>query len=74
MQRQSLPDFTNLPPDALINVRAVLALCAMCPAVLDRRIRAGLFPAPIYHGRNRLWRYGAVLEWLRSVGPRTGGR
>ena len=67
MSRQLLPDFRSLPPDALINGRAVQALCAMCPAVLDRRIKAGAFPPPIYHGRNRLWRYGTIVEWLRSL-------
>lgn len=71
---KSLPDFPKLPPEALLGARSVATLCGMSPAVLDRRIKAGAFPPPVYHGRNRLWAYGTVVEWLRSLNSQSGGR
>ena len=56
--------YENLPAKALVNARQVRELCAMSSAVLDRRIKAGEFPEPSYHGRNRVWPWGVVKRWL----------
>lgn len=59
-----LVDFSALPDQALLNARQVRCLCSMSPAVLDRRILEGRFPAPCYHGRNRVWPWHCIRSWL----------
>lgn len=62
--RASQIDFAMLPDQALLNAKQVRALCAMSPAVLDRRIAQGRFPLPNYHGRNRVWPWAKIKAWL----------
>jgi predicted DNA-binding transcriptional regulator AlpA len=59
--------YNQLPDQALLKRPEVCRLCAISPATLDRRVRERLFPQPVYHGRDRLFRWGDVRRHLDLI-------
>lgn len=53
------------PPEALIRLPHVLALCGFRRTTFYDLIARGVAPAPLHIGRGSFWRYGDVLEFLR---------
>ena len=67
-----LPDYTKLPPIALIDMAEVSLLTSMSPSVIKRRVAAGEFRPPVRHGKNYLWPVGYVLGWLEKLNAEAG--
>lgn len=61
-------DFNALPPEALLKISDVMIVTAMGRSQLETRIANDEFPQPLRLGRDRIWRWGDVLQWLRLAG------
>lgn len=59
--------YSNLPPEALVSRKIVEELTGFSPSTLRLMLKDGRFPQPKINGRKRRWRYGEVINWLRSL-------
>lgn len=63
-------DFEELPPEALLKISDVVLVTSLSRSVLEKRYAEGKFPRPRFLGRDRVWTWGDVRKWLRSVAKR----
>ena len=57
----------SLPPDRLIDIRAVCELTSLSVATIHRYVRKGLFPRSSVIGPNRrAWSERDVQAWIRA--------
>lgn len=67
-------DYANMHPDFHIDRVGVEHATCRAPSTIDELLEQGKFPQPLDGEGKRFWRYGDILEWLRSFFPTTGGR
>ena len=54
--------------NGLLRLPQVLALVGFTKSTLYRKVKAGLFPAPIKLSANLVvWKQQAVMEWIASL-------
>ena len=54
--------------ERILRVKEVLELTGLSRSTLDRRIKAGTFPAGVKLGdRARGWRLSQIEEWMRNL-------
>lgn len=63
-----MPDYERLPDWTLLSISEVELLSGMSRSVIDRRVKEGVFAAPKYHGKDRVWSLGYVRQWCRQFG------
>lgn len=61
---QALKAFPNLPPEAVLRLPAVAALCGISKATVWRWSKAGTLPAPVKRGNITGWRVGELRDAL----------
>jgi len=58
---------TEVMPDKILSVDAVLALVPYCRMQLFRKVKDGTFPAPLQLGARRIgWRESDITTWQQS--------
>ncbi len=62
-----IPDYEKLPGFTLIGISEVQILTGMSRSVVERRIKAGQFPAARKNGKDRVWPLGVVREWCERM-------
>lgn len=62
-------DLSTLPDIALVREKQIAPVLPFSKPTLWRRVKAGLFPAPMkLDGNVTAWRWGDVRAWLESQG------
>lgn len=61
---QALKAFPNLPPEAVLRLPAVAALCGISKATVWRWSKAGTLPAPVKRGGVTGWQVGELRAAL----------
>ena len=63
-------DFNRLPSEAFLKISDVMIVTAMSRSTIEKRYAAGEFPTPRFNGRDRVWLWGEVRDWLRLAGEK----
>lgn len=61
---EALKNFPHLPPEAVVRLPIVAALCGVSAPTVWRWSKSGRLPAPIKRGGVTAWQVGALREAL----------
>lgn len=61
-------DYSKLPRSALVDARAVRAICGFGRTSVWRKVKSGDIPKPIKVGGMTRWQLGALLDALDKLG------
>lgn len=50
----------------LIRLAEVMNLTGLCRASVYNYIKAGIFPPPAKFGKNSLWEYSEIQQWIEK--------